>query len=187
MNLRLGDRARRLSLLALVMFWAVGAQGAEDQRGSDGPAEATRMAVIGLDDWPTILAAQRPDIVVVDLWASWCVSCIERFPEMVAMADRHADRPVRFLTLNLDDPRDQEGIDWSNAFLDRIGADFPNYHLDENLTVSFEALDLLAIPVVLIYDGNGVERYRLTNDDPNNQFDEADIEAAVRALLAERA
>lgn len=155
---------------------------------SSAPAAGDRgMVAIGLDEWRGILAEQRPAIVVVDLWASWCVSCIERFPEMVTMVDRYADQDVAFITLNLDDPRDQEGIDWSNAFLDRIGADFPSYHLRENLTVSFEALDLLAIPVVLIYDGTGVERFRLTNDDPNDQFDEGDIEAAVRTLLAERA
>ncbi len=151
-------------------------------RSGDQPME-----VVGLEQWTGIVASYRPDVLVVDVWASWCVSCIERFPEMVAMAERYADHDVRFITLNLDDPRDQVGIDWSNEFLQRIGADFPNYHLRENLTESFERLDLLAIPVVLIYDGQGEERYRLTNDDPNDQFDEADIESAVETLLAERA
>jgi thiol-disulfide isomerase/thioredoxin len=125
--------------------------------------------------------------VVVDLWASWCVSCIERFPEMVELAERYGDRPVRFLTLNLDDPQDAAGIEWSNDFLERIGAEFSNYHLAENLNWSFERLDLLAIPVVLIYDGTGRERFRLTNDDPNNQFDEQDVEEALRSLLGESA
>ena len=154
---------------------------------SPGPASETAMKVIRLADWPGVVAEARPNVLVVDIWASWCISCIERFPEMVTMAERYTGQGVSFLTLNLDDPRDEEGIDWSNDFLARIGADFPNYHLQENLTESFEALDLLAIPVVLIYDANGVERYRLTNDNPNDQFDKADIEAAVQALLAEQA
>jgi thiol-disulfide isomerase/thioredoxin len=146
----------------------------------------TTMEVIRLADWPAVVADAQPDVLVVDIWASWCISCIERFPEMVAMAARYQGRGVSFLTLNLDDPKDVEGIEWSNGFLARIGADFPNYHLQENLTESFEALDLLAIPVVLIYDGQGEERYRLTNDNPNDQFTKADIEAAVQALLAEK-
>ncbi len=150
-----------------------------------GTTEETDMKLIRLADWPGVVAQAQPDVLVVDIWASWCISCIERFPEMVAMAERYAGRGVSFLTLNLDDPKDEEGIAWSNDFLERIGADFPNYHLQENLTESFEALDLLAIPVVLIYDGKGVERYRHTNDNPNDQFDKADIEAAVQALLAE--
>jgi thiol-disulfide isomerase/thioredoxin len=150
-----------------------------------GPAAAADMKVIRLADWPGIVEDARPDILVVDLWASWCISCIERFPEMVTMAERYGGQGVSFVTLNLDDPKDEEGITWSNDFLARIDANFANYHLQENLTESFEALDLLAIPVVLIYDGDGVERYRLTNDNPNDQFDKADIEAAVQALLAE--
>lgn len=173
------NRSRNLALPALLaLLLAVPA-----------PASAadTEMRVIGLADWPGIVAEARPAVLVVDIWASWCISCIERFPEMVAMADRYAGQGVSFLTLNLDDPKDEEGIAWSNNFLERIGADFPNYHLQENLTESFEALDLLAIPVVLIFDGDGVERYRLTNDNPNDQFDKADIEAALQALLAEGA
>lgn len=157
--------------------------------GGDGAQSAagksTTMTVIRLDDWPRIVAAAQPRILVVDLWASWCISCIERFPEMVTMAERYAGQDVAFVTLNLDDPRDEEGIAWSNEFLTRIGANFDNYHLQERITDSFEALDLLAIPVVLIYDGTGQERYRLTNDNPNHQFTEEDIEAAVGTLLAE--
>ena len=149
-------------------------------------AADTRMQVISLAELPAVVAQARPDVLVVDIWASWCISCIERFPDMVAMAAGYSGEGVVFFTLNLDDPKDQAGIDWSNEFLARIGADFPNYHLQEKLTESFEALDLNAIPVVLIYDGSGQERYRLTNDNPNNQFTKADIEAAVQALLAER-
>lgn len=169
-----GFRAHGLALL-LAMACAV-------------PARAdTAMTVIDLEQWRDVVASHRGEVLVVDLWASWCVSCIERFPAMVDMAERYADRDVTFLTLNLDDPKDQVGIDWSNEFLAEIGATFPNYHLRENLTESFRVLDLLAIPVVLVYDRDGAERYRLNNDDPNDQFDEEDVEAALRQLLAERA
>ena len=169
----------RAALCALLLALAPVAQ------ASEPASPSTEMKVINLADWPGIVAASKPDVLVVDIWASWCISCIERFPEMVTMAERYEGQGVSFVTLNLDDPRDDEGIDWSNDFLARIGADFPNYHLQENLTESFEVLDLMAIPVVLIYDGNGVERYRLTNDNPNDQFTKADIEDAVQALLAE--
>jgi thiol-disulfide isomerase/thioredoxin len=152
------------------------------------PADSAKpMQVITLREWRTILAARRSEIVVADLWASWCVSCIERFPKMVEMADRFEGRGVHFVTLNLDDPRDRSGIDWSNDFLAGLGGPFSHYHLAENLSWSFEALDLMSLPVVLIYDVSGGERFRLSNDNPNRQFTEADVEAAVVALLAEKA
>lgn len=166
-------------LAACVLLAAAAAPAGQGQDGG------TRMQVIKLDQWREILADQQPHIVVVDLWASWCVSCIERFPKMVEMARRYQGRGVRFLTLDLDDPRDQAGIDWANDFLARIGAGSANYHLAENLMRSFEELNLMALPVVLVYDGQGRERYRLTNDDPNRQFTDADVEAAIRKLLAD--
>jgi hypothetical protein len=103
---------------------------------------------------------------------------------MVDMARRYDARGVRFLTLNLDDPQDEAGIAWAEEFLAGFDAPFAHYHLQENLRTSFERLDLIAIPVVLIYDAAGAERFRLTNDDPNDQFDEADIEEAVKTLLS---
>lgn len=169
-----------LALVAALSLVAVVAA-AETPPGTPEPV----MDVISLDQWDAILDRRKSDVAVVDVWASWCVSCIERFPKMVEMADRYEGRNVRFITLNMDDPRDQAGIDWANGFLAEIGAGFENYHLAENLTVSFEQLDLQALPVVLIYDGSGGERYRLTNNDPNRQFTEADVEAAIRELLAE--
>lgn len=145
------------------------------------------MKVIGLSEWREILDREKPRIVVADLWASWCVSCIERFPRMVEMADRFGTRDgvVRFLTLNLDDPKDRSGIDWANDFLAQTGGNLINYRLSESLTLSFEVLDIMSLPVVLIYDGEGEERYRLTNDNPNHQFTEADVEKAISDLLSE--
>ena len=167
---------------ALLVFVSMGGQALAAQEDSAG---AGPMQAISLKQWQEVLRDQRPGIVVADLWASWCVSCIERFPKMVELAARFEDRDVRFLTLNLDDPQDRSGIDWSNEFLSGLGGNFDHYHLDENLTVSFEALDLMSLPVVLIFDGAGDERFRLTNDNPNRQFTEADVESALELLIAE--
>jgi thiol-disulfide isomerase/thioredoxin len=141
------------------------------------------MRPISLEYWAGFLAEQGGQVVVVDLWASWCISCIERFPGMVEMSEHFTPRGVRFVTLNLDDPQDLDGIQWANEFLARMGGEFVHFHLDESLTRSFEALDLKSLPVVLLFDGRGEERYRLTNDNPYTQFTEADIEQAIKELL----
>ena len=142
------------------------------------------MQPVSLGRLASILEEQDKNVVVADLWASWCISCIERFPKMVEMSHRYASQGVRFMTLNLDDPQDQSGIDWANDFLNRMGGEFAHFHLDENLSRSFEALDLKSLPVVLVYDDQGTERFRLTNDNPNTQFSEDDVERAIRQLLS---
>ena len=65
-----------------------------------------------------------------------------------------------------------------------MNAVFDNFWMDENLMIAFEKLNLIGIPAVIIYDRNGDERYRLTGDDPNNQYSGKDIEKAIQELLA---
>lgn len=141
------------------------------------------MQVIKLSDWPEIRNQFKGKVLVADLWASWCVSCIERFPAMVALSKHYRDRDVQFISLNLDEPSDSDALTWANNFLEKMQADFPHFHLNENMMVSFEQLNLLGIPVVLIYDSEGKERFRLTGDNPNNQFGDDDVAKAVEKLL----
>jgi thiol-disulfide isomerase/thioredoxin len=165
-------------LLTLCLLVAAGAK-AQDA------AASTELQPISFAEWDAALEGMRGSIVVVDFWASWCPPCIERFPHMVEMHHRYAGRGVRFISLNLDEQGDTEALDWCNDFLARVKAEFPNYHVDENMTAAFERLDLLGLPVVRIYAPDGAEAYKLTGDNPYRQFTEQDVENAIVELLTE--
>lgn len=137
---------------------------------------------VSFDEFQRRLAALRGHVVVVDIWATWCVPCIERFPRMVEMHRRYRDQGVRFVSLSVDNREDQAAIEEARRFLQRQNASFDNYLLDENILKAFEKLDILGIPAVFLYDRAGRRRYRLTGDDPSRQFTEKDIEEAVQAL-----
>jgi thiol-disulfide isomerase/thioredoxin len=146
-----------------------------------------RVKPVSFDEWSAELESMKGSIVVVDLWATWCVPCIERFPKMVELGDRYADRDVRFVSLSLDDRDDASTVPQVERFLSRSDASrMSNYLMDEIIPDAFEKLDLLGIPAVHIYDETGERRYRLTGDDPNNQFTEEDVEAAVEELVVQR-
>lgn len=134
--------------------------------------------------WQEELHSLQGQIVVVDMWATWCLPCLERFPHMVEMAAEFADRGVKFVSLCLDDRDDADAIELARGFLTEQKATFPNYLMDEVVTQAFEKLDLLGIPAVFIYGPDGVLRYRLTGDDPNNQYTDADVVDAIEELLA---
>lgn len=163
-------------LLALCLFASAGCQAQESAVGTD-------LRPVSFAEWDAALEELRGSIVVVDYWASWCPPCIERFPHMVKMHHDYADRGVRFVSLNLDEHGDTEALDWSNEFLARVKAGFPNYHLAENMSAAFERLDLLGLPTVRIYAPGGEEAYKLTGDNPYQQFTEKDVEDAVLELL----
>ena len=147
--------------------------------------DAISLVPISLVDWQKKLASYEPDIVVVDMWATWCESCIERFPKMIELHKRFRDQGVRFVSMNLDNRDDKPALELATRFLNQKSAEFENYLMNENLMQAFEMLDLKSIPVVLIYDRTGEERYRLTGDNPNNQFTDEDVEAAILALLSQ--
>jgi thiol-disulfide isomerase/thioredoxin len=151
----------------------------------DDNNEASAMRPISYQQWLQQRETYRGHILVVDMWATWCTSCIERFPKMVSLHNKYADRGVQIVSMNLDDHGDTQAIAAANRFLRSVGARFPNYHMDENLMQAFEKLDLIGIPVVAIYDKRGEQRYRLTGDNPYKQFTDRDIETAIQHLLNE--
>ncbi|MDA2929489.1 TlpA family protein disulfide reductase, partial [Acidobacteria bacterium AH-259-O06] len=129
-------------------------------------------------EWHQELETFKGDIVVVDMWATWCIPCVERFPRMVEMYEKYHPEGVTFVSMCLDDRDDVQAVEGARQFLVEQNATFPNYLMDENIVDAFEKLDLLGIPAVFIYDRRGELRYRLTGDDPNNQFSDRDVEEA---------
>jgi thiol-disulfide isomerase/thioredoxin len=134
--------------------------------------------------WQDRLASYEPDIVVVDFWATWCTPCVERFPKIVELAERYEERGVRFVSMCMEDREDKAAVEGAQSFLVNKQATFDNFLLDEPLLEGFAHFELLGIPAVYVYDRDGKLKTRLTGDDPSRQFTEADIEAAIEALLA---
>lgn len=145
--------------------------------------ELAKLRTVTLDNWQQHLEGFKGDIVVVDMWATWCISCLERFPAMVEMSKEYKNKGVRFVSLLLEDPEEPEAIVKAQRFLTKQQADFNHYFMNENLMKSFERLDLLGIPAVYIYSKDGQLHSKLTGDNPNKQFTEQDIKDTIDKLL----
>lgn len=175
-------------LTAVLVLAGCDNKAAETGNGIQPTADANagiELIPITYEEWTRKLAGYAPDIVVVDMWATWCAPCIERFPKMVELHEQYGDRGVRFVSMNLDSREDAPALKMAEQFLINTSATFENYMMNENLLQAFELLDLLGIPTVLIYGPDGQERFRLTGDNPNQQFTDQDIESAIESLLAQ--
>jgi hypothetical protein len=105
---------------------------------------------------------------------------------MVQLYNRYKDRGVTFVSMSVDDREDKQALETARQFLRRQNAAFRNYLMNENISQSFEKLDIEGVPDVLVYDPTGRRRYALNGNDPNRQFTEKDVDDAVATLVAER-
>ncbi|MFN2443102.1 MAG: TlpA family protein disulfide reductase [Thermoanaerobaculia bacterium] len=142
-----------------------------------------QLVTVTHDQWRRELEAMHGRVVVVDNWATWCKPCIERFPAMLELEKKWGPHGVMFVTLSLDDRDDPDSIEQVRGFLLEQDARIPNYLMDEIIPDAFDQLGLLGIPAVFIYDESGTMAHRLTGDDPNRQFTEADVDEAIHALV----
>jgi cytochrome c biogenesis protein CcmG/thiol:disulfide interchange protein DsbE len=106
-----------LSLLGVVGFRLVNA--------SKGPLElgqpAPDFVLTTFDGREFDTTELRGQVIVVNVWASWCVTCVDEAEELEQAYQMFKDRGVIFL-----------GVDWSDteskalAYLERFGITYPN-------------------------------------------------------------
>ena len=129
------------------------------------------LAKLVVDDKPAPqpIAAQGPDggtvkladfkcqVVVVNLWATWCAPCVKEMPTLAQLQGRYAGKPVKIVPISLD--KGAEDIAKAKAF---IAAKPPlaYYHGDYALAFAISP-PAEGLPTTLIFDRSGRERARL--------------------------
>lgn len=96
------------------------------------------------------LSDHRGEVVVLNVWASWCAPCRAEAPTLAALANRYDD--VQFVGLNT---RDSDVS--ARAFDDRYGVTYPSVvDRDGRLQLLFaDSLPPQAIPSTLVIDPQG--------------------------------
>ena len=125
------------------------------------------------------LADFRGQVVVVNLWATWCAPCKEEMPTLAKLQARYASKGVKVLPISLD--KGDEDIAKAKAFISDkapLGFYHGDYALAFAVTPAAEAL-----PTTLIFDRAGRERARLEG---GADWSTAQAGKVVDALLAEK-
>lgn len=95
----------------------------------------------------------RGEVVVVNVWGSWCPPCRKEAPDLVAAAEELADRDVVFLGINVRDPSQ----DKAQAFERTYDVPYDSlYDPDGSLLLAFRGtIPPQAIPSTLVIDREG--------------------------------
>ncbi|MFI7276371.1 TlpA family protein disulfide reductase [Streptomyces sp. NPDC049879] len=100
------------------------------------------------------LADYRGEVLVLNVWGSWCAPCRAEMPHLVEVANDTADQGVQFVGLNVQD----RSKDQANAFEERFDVPYPSlYDADGQLLLDFPegTLSPQGIPSTLIVDREG--------------------------------
>ena len=108
-----------------------------------------------------IFPQMRGCVIVIDVWATWCSSCIKNMPKFIGLAKEYEGRnDIRFATVSID--RSEEKEEWLSA-IKRCGIDhllnlFPDCEVQSQFETDYH---ISGIPRYIIIDkeGNIVSAY----------------------------
>ena len=116
-------------------------------------------------------------VVVVNLWATWCAPCMEEMPTLGALQRRFAGR-VRVIPISVDGAEERAKAQEELARLTQGALPF---YIDESRGLLFD-LEAAGMPTTIIYDKHGRELARLSGGaDWSSDAAAAVIEAALAA------
>lgn len=105
---------------------------------------------------PFRLSAHRGDIVVLNVWATWCQPCHDEIPGFVDLQEAFADRGVTFVGLSID----EAGLDAVRPFARKYALNYPQV---ASQSVAWEKYgQMRTIPRTFVIDRQGRIRYRHT-------------------------
>jgi thiol-disulfide isomerase/thioredoxin len=135
--------------LCLVLLCLAGAVSAGAKRAPD-PGFKT------LDGHSRKLSALRGQVVVVNFWATWCGPCQEELPRLSRIAESYAGKPVSFVMISIDNPKDRAKIP---AVLARLHVSAESWvGADTDTMAGFGLGDIVPGTVILDSDGQMVTR-----------------------------
>jgi cytochrome c biogenesis protein CcmG/thiol:disulfide interchange protein DsbE len=167
-----------LIAISLLGFWWLGRQTpAESATANSRPQvgqPAPDFALRDLAGNTGRLSTLRGQVVLVNLWATWCPPCRAEMPELAALYLAHKDEG--FVILGVDDQERDETV---SEFLKRNPLPYPVW-LDPDSRVS-RAYGVDFLPMSILTDRRGVLRAMFPG-----QSNRAKLEAAIKPLLAEK-
>ncbi len=158
---------RAISLLIALVFSSSAtllANGPEESALPSEILQPTRVEPISRLQFEQLLEHHRGKVVLVNLWATWCVPCIQELPELSLLQARYRDKGLVVLAVSLDDPALL--AERVRPFFAEKAPDLVSYLNNEEDSFSFvEPIDpdwLGALPTSFFFDRAGALRKTAT-------------------------
>jgi thiol-disulfide isomerase/thioredoxin len=121
------------------------------------------------------LAQWRGKVVLLNLWATWCVPCRKEMPALDRLQKELGSDRFEVVAVSVD----KTGIGGAKKFLDELKVERLAAYADSNVRLT-AALKAVGIPTTLLIDAEGREIGRLTGP---AAWDSEDAKRLIRAAL----
>ena len=112
------------------------------------------------------LGSLRGEVVLLNLWATWCVPCRTETPYLQSLFEDHRDRGFRIVGISLDTG---DAANQVAAFVEEYGVTYTILH-DPQMR-GMELYQVLGLPATFLIDREGVLRWMrygpIAENDPN--------------------
>ncbi|MBU2360893.1 MAG: TlpA family protein disulfide reductase [Alphaproteobacteria bacterium] len=131
----------------------------------DEPQEVANVRFVTEDGTRMELANFQGKVLLLNVWATWCVPCREEMPTLDALQARLASDRFEVVPLSVD----RAGVPPVRRFYDEIGVTHLGMYVDKTM-LSATALRTVGLPTTILIDAKGKELSRLVGpadwDDP---------------------
>ena len=143
-------------------------------------SKAPDFTAVTLDSIPREkrLADYRGQVVMINVWATWCLPCRVEMPSIEALHKSFAQKGLNILAVSIDDPGTEATI---RSFVKQYGLTFEVLH-DPKGKIS-DLYDILGYPETFIVGKDGVIRKKLMSA---TDWNSPQARALVERLLTER-
>jgi thiol-disulfide isomerase/thioredoxin len=112
-------------------------------------------------------------VMLVNLWATWCDSCVAELPHIIDLAARHSKGGLEVLLVSMDAAADRGKVE---AFLKDKRVGFDSYINSEEIPAFLDAMPKQwggALPATWVVTGDGKVRDFWQGEAPLKRFDDA--------------
>lgn len=147
-------------------------------------AKAPDFALMTLDSVPErkTLDDYRGDVVMINIWATWCGPCRIEMPSIEQLHRAYAQKGLRIIAVSVDDPGSEPQI---RSFVNRYGLTFEVLH-DPGGQAGKVSRDYqtMGYPETVIIGRDGIIRKKLLGA---HDWNSTENRALIDRLLAEKA
>ncbi|MEE9381838.1 MAG: TlpA disulfide reductase family protein [Nannocystaceae bacterium] len=101
------------------------------------------------------LASHRGDVVLLNVWATWCPPCRQELPELARLHRKHSDRGFSVVAVSVDN---EDAVGRVRQLAEAMALPFPIV-LDARSHVTGR-FDIRAFPTSVLVDREGIVRWR---------------------------